>query len=229
MAGAFGRVRASEKYALGNGCIRRLPVRRPAGHCGVWIERCPGSSGAGGPCRGLVLRERVRIRAVAGVRPRWSANAGSGRRLVRPARWPDGHPCSGLAAGQPQRQRRDGEVRRGYPACHPGTRPDMAGRQRQPVPVTCPAGPLRAPGTPARLTPVRARQAADQDAFSAALAEPAPGTRRPRADQSRTSGPGQACRHGPGRAQEPECRAGHRRARARAGATTPPPHPRSRR
>ena len=138
-AGAFRHVRASEKHALGNGRIRQLPARRPAGYCGVRIRCCPGSSGAGGPCRGLVLRERIRIRAVAGVRPGWSANAGCGRRLVRPARRPDGHPCSGLAADQPQRQQRDGRVRRGYPPCHPGTRPDMAGRQRQPVPMSRPA------------------------------------------------------------------------------------------
>ena len=136
-AGAFRRVRASKKHALGMGCIRQLSARRPAGYRGVRIRCCPGSSGAGGPCRGLVLRARIRIRAVAGIRPGWSAHADCGRRLVRPARWPDRHPCSGLAAGQPQRQQRDGGVRRGYPPCHPGTRPDMAGRQRQP------------PGTPA--------------------------------------------------------------------------------
>jgi hypothetical protein len=160
VAGACRHVRASEKHALGNECIRQLSARRPAGYRGVRIGRCPGSSGAGGPCRGLVLRERIRIRAVAGIRPGWSANPGCGRRLVRPARWPDGHPCAGLAAGQPQRQRRHGEVRRGYPPCHPGTRPDMAGRQRQPVPVTHPAHPLPGIWAPARMTPIRARHAA---------------------------------------------------------------------
>jgi hypothetical protein len=163
VAGAFRHVRASEKHALGSECIRQLSARRPAGHRGVRIGRCPGSSGTGGPCRGLVLRERIRIRAVAGIRPGRSANAGCGRRLVRPARWPDGHPCSGLAAGQPQRQQRNSGVRRGYPPCHPGTRPDMAGRQRQPVPVTRPVHPLPDAWTPARPTPIRARHAADAD------------------------------------------------------------------
>ena len=90
MAGAFGRVRASEKYALGNERVRQLPARRPAGSCGVWVEPRPCSSSAAGPCRGLVLRERVRIRAVAGVRPGWSAKAGCRRSLVRPAWWRDG-------------------------------------------------------------------------------------------------------------------------------------------
>jgi hypothetical protein len=148
MAGAFGLVRASKGYALGNERIRQLPARRTAGSCGVRIGRCPGSSGTAGPRRGLVLRERVRIRAVASVRPGWSANAGCRRSLVRPAWWPDGYPCRGLAAGQPQRQRRDGGVRRGYSPCHPGTRQDMAGRQRQPVPVTCPADPVPPARTP---------------------------------------------------------------------------------
>ena len=157
VAGAFGSLRASKNHALGNGSIRQLSAHRPAGYCGVRIGRRPGSSGTGGPCRGLVLRARITIRAVSGIRPWWSANPGCGRRLVRPARWPDRHPCSGLAAGQPQRQRRHGGVRRGYPARHPGTRPDMAGRQRQPVPVTRPAHPPPATRTPARLTPIRAR------------------------------------------------------------------------
>ena len=139
MAGAFGRVRASEKYALGKEPSRQLPVGRPAGYYGVRIERCPCSSGAAGPCRGLVLPEPVRIRAVTGVRPRRSANAGCRRSLVCPAWWPDWYPCSGLAAGQPQWQQRDGRVRHGYSPCHPRTRPEMAGRQRQPVPVTYPA------------------------------------------------------------------------------------------
>jgi hypothetical protein len=160
VAGAFRRVRASEKHALGNGCIRQLAARRPADYCGVRIGCCPGTSAAGGPRRGLGLRDRIRIRALASIRPGWSANTGRGRCLVRQARWPDGHPCSGLAGGQPQRQRRHGEVRRGYPPCHPGTGPDMAGRQRQPVPVTRPAHPLPGARTPARLTPIRARHAA---------------------------------------------------------------------
>jgi hypothetical protein len=142
MAGAFRRVRASEKYALGKEPSRQLPVRRPAGYYGVRIERCPCSSGAAGPCRGLVLCEPVRIRAVTGVRPRRSANAGCRRSLVRRTWWRDGYPYTGLAAGQPQRQRRDGRVRHGYSPRHPRTRPDMAGRQRQPVPVTRPADPM---------------------------------------------------------------------------------------
>ena len=40
----------------------------------------------------------------------------------------------------------------------------MAGRQRQPVPVTRPAHPLSSAWSPARLTPIRARHAADEDA-----------------------------------------------------------------
>ncbi len=148
MAGAVRRVRASEKYALGKEPSRQLPVRRPAGCYGVRIGRCPCSSGATGPCRGLVLCEPVRIRAVTGVGPRRSANAGCRRSLVRRPWWRDGYPCTGLAAGQPRRQRRDGRVRHGYSPRHPRTRPDMAGRQRQPVPVTRPADPMPCARTP---------------------------------------------------------------------------------
>ena len=73
VTGAFGRVRAS-RYCAGESMYPAASCSPAAGYCGVRIGRRPGSSGVCGPCRGLVLRERVRIRAVAGIRPGWSAN-----------------------------------------------------------------------------------------------------------------------------------------------------------
>jgi hypothetical protein len=188
MAGAFRRVRASEKYALGKKPSRQLPVRRPAGCYGVRIGRCPCSSGAAGPCRGLVLCEPVRIRAVTGVGPRRSANAGCRRSLVRRTWWRDGYPRTGLAASQPRRQRRDGRVRHGYSPRHPRTRPDMAGRQRQPVPVTS-GGPDAVRPDTTCLTPIvlgvaaargqrRAAAAQDLQVNQASLPLPAAGLAR---------------------------------------------------
>jgi hypothetical protein len=81
--------------------------------------------------RQVGLRERVGIRAVPGIRPRRPADPGRGRRLVRPARRRGRGPCPGLATGQPPRPRRDGPIWPGHTPRRPGTRPDMAGRQRQ--------------------------------------------------------------------------------------------------
>ena len=47
-----------------------------------------------------------------------------------------GVPGRGLAGGRPPWPRRDRPVRPGHPPRHPGTRPDMAGRQRQLVLLT---------------------------------------------------------------------------------------------
>jgi hypothetical protein len=118
-----------------------------------------------GPCRGLVLRERIRIRAIPGIRPggqptpaaaaAWSARhggltgipAGAGARSAAAA------PAAAAAAAQQWSPARS-------PSMSSRIRPDMAGRQRQPVPVTHPAHPLPSAWTPARLTPIRAHHAA---------------------------------------------------------------------
>ena len=117
--------------------IRRLDTGLPAGRFGVRIrQRSPRSRPGHRGHRQVGLRERVGIRAVPGVRPRRPADPGRGRRLVRPARRRSRGPCPGLATGQPPRPRRDGPIWPGHTPRRPGTRPDMAGRQRQLVLLT---------------------------------------------------------------------------------------------
>ena len=82
------------------------------------------------------LPERVSIRIVPGVRPGRPADTGRGRGLVRPARRRGWRPCPGLAGGQPPWPRRDRPIWPGHTPRRPGTRPDMAGRQRQLVFLT---------------------------------------------------------------------------------------------
>ena len=110
------------------------------GRFGVRIRQRSPRSRPGGPGhrghRQVGLRERVGIRAVPGIRPRRPADLGRGRRLVRPARRRGRGPCPGLATGQPPRPRRDGPIWPGHTPRRPGTRPDMAGRQRQLVLLT---------------------------------------------------------------------------------------------
>jgi hypothetical protein len=138
--GACRRARASDKHGVAPGRIRRLDTGLPAGRFGVRIRQRSPRSRPGGPGhrghRQAGLRERAGIRAVPGIRPRRPADPGRGGRLVRPARRRGRGPCPGLAAGQPPRPRRDGPVWPGHAPRRPGTRPDMAGRQRQLVFLT---------------------------------------------------------------------------------------------
>jgi hypothetical protein len=135
--GACRRDRASNKHGIAPGRIRRLHRGLPPRRVGVRIRQRSVRSGPGdrGP-RELRLLERVSIRIVPGVRPGRPADTGRGRCLVRPARRRGRRPCPGLAGGRPPWPRRDRPIWPGYPPRHPGTRPDMAGRQRQLVFLT---------------------------------------------------------------------------------------------
>ena len=129
--------RASNKHGIAPGRIRRLHRGLPPRRVGVRIRQCSVRSGPGdrGP-RELRLLERVSIRIVPGVRPGRPADTGRGRCLVRPARRRDRRPCPGLAGGRPPWPRRDRPIWAGCSPRRPGTRPDMAGRQRQLVFLT---------------------------------------------------------------------------------------------
>ena len=96
------------------------------------VRSGPGDRGP----RELRLLERVSIRVVPGVRPGRPADTGRGRGLVRPARRRGRRPCPGLAGGRPPWPGRDRPIWSGYSPRRPGTRPDLAGRQRQPVFLT---------------------------------------------------------------------------------------------
>jgi Glyoxalase/Bleomycin resistance protein/Dioxygenase superfamily len=68
--GSCGRGRASDNHSAAPGCVRRLHRGLPAYRDGVRIRHpsVRGSPGAGG-YREVRLRERVRLRAVPGLRP----------------------------------------------------------------------------------------------------------------------------------------------------------------
>ena len=119
-SGAFVRQR---RHGIGKGRIRQLFVRLPAGYGGVRIKCWSDGVGAGGPGGGRAGQDS----SCPWCRTGGPANAGCRRLVVRPARWCAGHPRCGLAAGQPSWPGRDGGIRSGYPPCHPGARPDMAG------------------------------------------------------------------------------------------------------
>ena len=135
--GACRRDRASNKHGIAPGRIRRLHHGLPPRRVGVQIRQRSVRSGPGdrGP-RELRLLERVSIRIVPSVRPGRPADTGRGRCLVRPARRRGRRPCPGLAGGRPPWPRRDRPIWPGYSPRRPGTRPDMAGRQRQLVFLT---------------------------------------------------------------------------------------------
>ena len=136
-AGACHRARASNEHGVAPGRIRRLHRGLPPRRVGVRIRQRSVRSGPGdrGP-RELRLPERVGIRIVPGVRPGRPADTGRGRGLVRPARRRGWRPGPGLAGGQPPGPRRDRPIWPGHTPRRPGTRPDMAGRQRQLVFLT---------------------------------------------------------------------------------------------
>jgi len=136
-AGACRRGRASNKHGVAPGRIRRLHRGLPPRSDGVRIRQRSVRSGPGdrGP-RELRLPERVSVRIVPGVRPGRPADTGRGRCVVRPARLRGRRPGRGMAGGRPPWPRRDRPIWPGYSPRRPGTRPDMAGRQRQPVFLT---------------------------------------------------------------------------------------------
>jgi hypothetical protein len=136
-AGACHRARASNEHDVAPGRIRRLHRGLPPRRVGVRIRQRSVRSGPGdrGP-RELRLPERVSIRIVPGVGPGRPACTGRGRGLVRPARRRGWRPCPGLAGGQPPWPRRDRTIWPGHTPRRPGTRPYMAGRQRQLVFLT---------------------------------------------------------------------------------------------
>jgi hypothetical protein len=135
---AIAEVRAAVDL-LTDALLSHLSVRRSACHRSVRIAGRPRNSGIGGPHDELAVYQWISIRALAGLKPGWSANADCGRRLVRPVWQRAGHPRQRMAASQPQRWHCDGGAGSGYPGRHPGTRPEMAGRRRHPVLVTHPA------------------------------------------------------------------------------------------
>jgi hypothetical protein len=154
--GACRRDRASNKHGIAPGRIRRLHRGLPPRRVGVRIRQCSVRSGPGdrGP-RELRLLERVSIRIVPGVRPGRPADTGRGRCLVRPARRRGRRPCPGLAGGRPPWPRRDRPIWAGYSPRRPGTRPDMAGRQRQLVFLTRTARRYNGIRTAVRFHPIR--------------------------------------------------------------------------
>jgi len=141
--GACRCARASKKHGAAPGRTRRLHLGLPPRRVGVRIKQRSARSGPGSPGdpgyrghRQVRLRERVGIRAVAGVRPGRPADTGRSRCLVRPARRRARRPCPGLEGSRPPWPRRDSPIWPGHAPRRPGTRPDMAGRQRQLVFLT---------------------------------------------------------------------------------------------
>ena len=189
-AGACRRARASNEHDVAPGRVRRLHRGLPPRRVGVRIRQRSVRSGPGdrGP-RELRLPERVSIRIVPGVGPGRPACTGRGRGLVRPARRRGWRPCPGLAGGQPPWPRRDRPIWPGHTPRRPGTRPDMAGRQRQLVFLTRAA---------------RRRNGPDASAFP-----PDPLSRRP--NECPCCYLGRATTAVAGRSARVRCRAGKRR------------------
>ena len=194
--GACRRDRASNKHGIAPGRIRRLHRGLPPRRVGVRIRQCSVRSGPGdrGP-RELRLLERVSIRIVPGVRPGRPADTGRGRCLVRPARRRGRRPCPGLAGGRPPWPRRDRPIWAGYSPRRPGTRPDMAGRQRQLVFLTRAARRYNEIRTAVRFHPIRLSTCCARSDRAEAISSSRPSTAcRYRYDGARDACPGRRIR-----------------------------------